>query len=317
MGKVAIEYPDIQLDPSYFLTPEAAAMYGLGPEATPNDVLLHIPGYVGARMFRGWEMIAAFWDPVGPFTWTAPDLFWGAPYKAGVLVAGAGGSGAAMVYTSGSSSSNGVTGGASGYIETDIIWVNPGQVYHGVVGAQGAPVAANTNRPVTVDGNNGGASSFNGLIAEGGQGGVKCDFGRYINTQGAVGAQCSSVAGSNCNPFGGTVVPMEENSSVNSISPVQGKPAACYDPFRNKALLGAGGWAIPGTPGKTGQGGKDPYGNPYGGDGAEGASTTVYGAYAHQGGCGGGAAVAMNGTAVSGAGGVGFVHIYVQGVIAP
>lgn len=236
MGKVTIEYPDIQLDPSYFLTPEAAAMYGLGPEVTPNDVLLHIPGYVAARMFHGWVNIFAYWTP-GPFTWTAPDLFWGTPYRVGVLVVGAGGSGAALTNTS---IYKGASGGASGYIETDIIWVTPGQTYSGVVGLQGAPVTAvgDSNGSV-MEGNNGGSSSFNGLVAKGGGGGhINASGALYSN--GAEGAQCSSVVMCNCNPFGGTIVPLRETTSSSYRDYVSGKPVACYDPFRCKSILATG-----------------------------------------------------------------------------
>lgn len=77
-------------------------------------------------------------------------------------------------------------------------------------------------------------------------------------------------------------------------------------------LLAAGGWAVNDA---VGTGGRDPYGNPYGGDGATGRQTTVYGVNAAQGGCGGGAAYSYKGTAISGSGGVGFVYLYTQGVI--
>lgn len=295
------------LNKANLLKDATAALYGLPATAVPDNVLAAIPQKVNSG--AGWTLLKAYLA-AGTYNWTAPDLFSGKTYDVGVMVIGGGGAGG---FCSGSGSGSTfpmATGGGSGFTLSFILTVTPGKVYKAVVGAGGTPVGYSANHPTGRPGGNGGTSSFNGVHALGGYGGL---YGNNIICNGANGAQGSIGNGiisdrpsDNSSyetiPFGGKIV---LNTGTNGyISGILGSPAQCYNPFECKRIMGAGGSTV----NMRNSGGKDPLTGKGGGDGGKDG-----GQAADDNGCGGGAAGGAGVTSgTSGAGGAGAVKIYVR-----
>lgn len=281
-----------------FLRGAGAGAVTLTPAA---DVAAIIGAAAPLAVNTGWKLQFSK-TTAGSFTWTAPDLFGGKPYYIGVLVIGGGGSGS----VSGRPSST-LSGGASGYSISFVLLVTPGSTYSGVVGPGGQSVSTTLD---VKSGNNGGASSFANRTAEGGQSGQ--------SGYGAIGGQCSwapeVLSDSFVSPYGGVVVQV---SIYGGNYRSEGTPACCWNPFESKRILGAGGGASGNTNHVPSPGGKDPTAPTHGGGNGVASNGSPNGYQADQPGCGGGAALSLNGgTATSGKGADGAVMIYVQGVAA-
>lgn len=172
-----------KLNKAFLLTDETAGKLGLGEDATVNQALEKLSAD------NSWKPLASY-DVAGSYTFTVPNDV----DELGALIIGGGGSGGAAKVNSSSYYCCGV-GGASGYLINMVLSkangdFSTGQEIPVVVGAGGESVTNSTanNR---VNGNNGGTSSFNGITANGGDGGV----GRWSGTngaqEGASGGQCS------------------------------------------------------------------------------------------------------------------------------
>lgn len=289
------------------LTDETAQAYGFTAEelagVVPDDVFMSL---LDKTQQTGWKLIQSY-TTAGSFTWTVPDLFNGKSYIIGVLVIGAGGSGAARASDGSSSAYYDAFGGNSGYSAYFTMEVTPGQEYSGVVGKGGdAKTTGSVTGNANAVGENGGSSSFDGVVADGGEGGDG-----YLSNVGAQISLLSSDA-----QWGGQII----YSNYSNFNDVLGSPIDCYNPFEQTRMLGAGGFAERGT-NSAYSGGKNPLTGLGGGDGKTGYSYTtnpVKGGDATDAGCGGGGAHiginSVSGTATSGAGADGAVKIYAQGV---
>jgi len=304
-----------------------AKIHGLTSAAVPSD------GFTAAARLTGWQKLAGY-TTAGTYTWTAPDMYGdGRSYDIGILVIGAGGSGAAFSGIGTNSTFNATRvfcGGASGRSVSYVLTVTPGNTYSAVVGAGGTAVlAANTGSLsawiTPLAGNDGGSSAFNGKTALGGCGGGCGSLSSGDYTRGANGGQGSAANGggsasaSHINYYGG-YIGQYNGVTADGVT----YPAECYNPFEARLILGAGGGAYgnlypsTGIPTATASaGGKSPVTGLGGGNAV--ASTVsgagVTGATGGEPGCGGGAAVQTNGgTAKSGAGAAGAVYIYAKGV---
>lgn len=292
------------LNKATLLSDETAALYGKDGTAVPDDILAAIPMSVNA----GWKLLQE-WTVAGTYTWTAPDLFGGEDYEIGVLVIGAGGSGAAVSQSTSSSSSPAVSGGASGGSIVFIMTVKPNVNYNVVVGNGGTMVTANSSNSA-VQGNNGESSAFDGKTAQGGNGGTTGSFRtgstNYSNPVGVPGIV--GVEGL----FGGTVLVYDSYA---------GSPAMCFNPFENERILGSGGGASGFSGEKTG--GKNPLTGLGGGNGKRSINDNCYNYNnGEEPGCGGGGALVRNDNgvknyvAISAAGADGAVKLYIRRIAA-
>ncbi len=171
------------------LNDETAGLLGLSEEEAVVDKAL---GRIADKLKVPRYKLLQSYTEAGTYTWTAPDLFNGRPYTIGVYIIGAGGAGAgfklASTSTSGSMNYR-ASGGASGYTETIIVEVVPGQTYSVVVGKGGvAEIITGGKGP---NGEMGGSSAFNGIVAPGGEGGYTDGGGNNHFTRGADGGQGS------------------------------------------------------------------------------------------------------------------------------
>jgi hypothetical protein len=259
-----------------------------------------------------WIKIASF-ETAGSGNWIAPDLFGdGLPYVIGVVVLGAGGSGAIRMVSS-NSSIQAASGGASGFSRSFTMTVTPGQSYPYVVGAKGASVVKTSLSGNGGNGLAGGSSSFNGKAANGGEGG----YANANSTSGAIGGQNSQGTDYNnsITPFGGVILPV-----YGGYGKPFGTPIDCFNPFESKKMLGAGGMGLlNGNIDGSTNGGKDPITGLGGGNGMSSTSGAGNGNSATASGCGGGGISIMNyssGTVSSGAGADGAVYIYARKAVS-
>lgn len=323
------------LNKANLLADTTASLFGLTSAATPNQVLAKIPPGINT----GWKLLQSY-TTAGSFSWTAPALFGsGVKYKIGVLVIGGGGSGGAVSVARTRADylnrfNSVASGGASGQTAALITEVTPNSNHAIVVGKGGEAgvVKSSSSSSPYAQGSNGGTSSFDSVTALGGEGGNSTGGEGTSNTvvAGGFGAQCSSYSYTNYNPsqlnknpFGGTIMSVNYHTSDDSHF-FGGIPSMCINPFENKLILGAGGWArTEGIEATHGEGGKSPYQSTgtAGGDGnAEVTSSSISAQDGGQPGCGGGAVAAFGSTVstsrpavTSGAGADGAVYIYVQG----
>lgn len=127
-----------------------AAMFGLGNDAVPDDVLNRL-AFKNARHFRYTEFLAST-------NWTAPNNI--VENKIHVLCCGGGGGGC-------------WGGGGGGYISEGDVKITPSEVYPIVIGAGGkgaVPGSTQTDATTKPNGDNGGQTSAFGVIANGGGG---------------------------------------------------------------------------------------------------------------------------------------------------
>ena len=237
----------------------------------------------------------ASYETAGSYQWTAPDLADGKAYKIGVMIIGAGGSGASASTSTKYAQYGG--GGASGYAKSHIETVDPGETKNLVVGKGGTSVGGSS----AVNGKPGGTSSFDGIAVDGGAEGHLCNSNSGGYGDRSIGARCG-------NPFGagsfGFELPYFNNSSSDST--FDDIPWMCFNPFEGVEILGSGGsatWDINSTVTYK-NGGKNTDGKGGGNAGNPGVNGELPG-------CGGGGTVNLK---KSGAGADGAVYIYFLGV---
>jgi len=184
-----------------------------------------------------WILLQAY-ESAGTFTFTVPDLFNGENYDIGIFIVGGGGSGGAAKACSGTTNNVAAVGGASGKTRALIMRVTPTSDYAAVAGAGGAAVETATSSLSSVNGQNGGTSSFNGETAEGGFGGGASYSTSTITLSGADGGQGSTFAQAYSVDFEEApamgVLQINENNG-NSY------PSMAINPFSLVKTLGAGG----------------------------------------------------------------------------
>lgn len=284
-------------------TTATKALYGLGSEAVPDDVLIKLAGA------RQWNLLQSY-TTAGTFTWTVPDIHGdGLPCEIGVWMVGGGGSGAA--YAVSTTYGYYLSGGASGYARNMTLTVTPGDEITVVIGAGGA-MAVVSSAGTYVAGNAGGSTSFNGVTVLGGNGGT----GYSSQNGGANGGQGSDPAavissGSQAPAMGQPTRPYFDGSTLYQGGICQF--SGVFNLFNFKRYLAAGG-AVHGSFVQTGATVDD--------GGTGGASKYVSGgtsvANAATGcGNGGGASFSNNASGSvnvkSGAGSSGAVLIYARG----
>lgn len=307
--------PGTLLNKANLLTDETAADLGLtGEDPTVNEAFARLNKNLIEK--PAFQKIASY-EIAGAYQWTAPDLADGKAYKIGVLIIGAGASGGACVNPT-SSGAYYAPGGPSGFSATFVGSVNPGEVVLVVVGAGGQPATKTDSDTAGVGGNAGGSSSFNGVVATGGQTTSRSSTvaTNPVLVNGASPSKCTSSASANLNGVWGGAMLILSNSTT-----IVGRPDLCINPFTGERILGSGGSAYSSTSGTdsaaAGNGGKDPLTGLGGGNGAAAVDgTAAIAEDASLPGCGGGAAnVAGESTsATSGAGADGAVYIYFLGV---
>ena len=144
-----------------------AAMFGLGNDAVPDDVLNRL-AFKNARHFRYTEFLAST-------NWTAPNNI--VENKIHVLCCGGGGGGC-------------WGGGGGGYISEGDVKITPSKVYPIVIGSGGkgaVPGSTQSDATTKPNGDNGGQTSAFGIIANGG-GGAKFYTGGNGGSGGGGGA---------------------------------------------------------------------------------------------------------------------------------
>lgn len=169
------------LNKASLLKDTTAALYGLGTDAVPDEVLKKI----GSTPLA-WVLIQKY-ETAGSYTFLVPD----GVYEIGVYMIGGGGSGGAIVTINGDSFY--ANGGASGYGKNAVMKVEPGQEILVVVGAGGRGVYGNSTSGVS--GNAGGTTSVNGITVDGGQGGGAARANSPNGSRGGQGSNCGLTNG--------------------------------------------------------------------------------------------------------------------------
>lgn len=147
------------LNKNTLLKDATAALFGLGEEAVPDDVL-NLLAYVKYSSIRHAVMV----EIKESTTWVAPaNILYN---EVLAVVVGGGGGGSACGYEA---RNYGASGGGSGGITIQKIKVTPGQSYTAIIGAGGSGGTVSSSSGYGYGGD-GGASSFADLIASGGQG---------------------------------------------------------------------------------------------------------------------------------------------------
>ena len=208
-----------------------------------------------SALAANWQLLQEYRN-AGTFTWTAPDIFGGGqPYLVGAFIVGGGQSGTVAGNNVTSASSGISLGGASGFTESTLLLVTPGQSYPVVVGAGGARrVIASPNG--WIQGNIGGTSSFAGITARGGGDpywGVT-NIGNVVsgvNTiEGQPGAQptefhpINNAADSSALYILGTPSPWGGLTKVTGNGMGNGFQHMCINPFTMMRCMAAGGGAV-------------------------------------------------------------------------
>ena len=190
----------------------------------------------------------------GTYTWTVPDRNGdGSDYEICVIVVGGGGSGSARKYWYTTASYTHLTGGGSGFSKQFKLTVTPNATYNIVVGAGGISVTVGSGTPDGISaGNNGNSSSFNGIVANGGDGGGQYGGNYYI--PGSKGGRPSdstfilptlSYIENLRPPCGDYISPIMYSSDVVYFT--QFAPSDCINAITGDILLSAGGGFVGST----------------------------------------------------------------------
>lgn len=155
----------------------------------------------------------------GSHTWSCPKT---ADYLAVIIGGGGGGSGA-----EGSYNANYAVGGASGYVNYFVGNITQGSSISVKVGAGGSAAKNEKN------GGNGGSSSFNGVVANGGEGGIFRDYKDDELVRGAKGGQCST---KNLGPYNVEDDPLHTNQEPWMTSPPYGGVSVITAYFSNASF---------------------------------------------------------------------------------
>jgi len=188
-----------------------------------------------------WTLLQSYTN-AGTFTWTAPDIYGdGSDYEIDIFLIGGGGSGGAGKACYSTTNNVAAVGGASGKTKAFSVTVTPGNDYTLVVGAGGAAAVTSTSSLAYTNGNNGGASSFNGVSVDGGGGGLANYSTSTVLLNGSDGGQGSSFAKAYGYDFA--------EAPAMGIYPNIGEttaggktwPLMAFNPFDLSKTLGAGG----------------------------------------------------------------------------
>lgn len=268
-------------------------LYGLAAGAAPDAALAKLAAALP------WTLVQEY-RAAGAYTWTAPDLFGGKPYRIGVYMVGGGGSGAAG--GAWSSQEDDASGGAAGYGNNVELTVTPGQEIPAVVGTGGAAVSG---RGTT--GNAGGTTSFNGATALGGSGG-RWSGGGGPGADGGQGSDPSTPFRSASVAIYGSCPTVQGGRAAGGLSQSPRESQNRFDP--GMISLCAGGAARSGAA-QTIKAMPD---GTKGGDGKRGKGITAPSATGN--GNGGGASYeeTTTGSSRSGAGSPGMILIYAKAV---
>lgn len=271
-----------------------------------------------------WKLLQAY-TTAGSYVFTVPKGI----SELGVFIVGGGGSGGAAL-TVQSSYYLECCGGSSGFSKALVLDAVAEGQFNLVVGAGGAAVGGSVGSDFNTPGNNGGSSTFNGVTANGGGGGISYSGGVsdiYIGKEGGQRA-CpvfrymwgSEFPWDTAKDFyGGHLSPSYYYSNTMKYDGYN--PLQCYNPFTNELCLGGGGPAANNGGGQVSAlvGGKNPVTGLGGGDGLSVAWTSGGGnaiaQSASEFGSGGGAvsvyrSSTYSGVVKSGAGADGAVFIY-------
>lgn len=287
------------------LSDATATLLDLPASAVPNDALValkHLTEIANPLKIYSQET-------AGSYTWVVPDLNDGKDYYIGVFIIGAGGSGCALRWIYNYDYTPNGCGGASGFTQCFVIKVTPGQSYQLVVGKGGASVSVTSAEHA--NGEKGGESSFNGVIADGGDGGKYYRLDTDISGSIAYGSMCTG-GGNRAigQQFGGYPLTAEVKGAFTTDF-IRMLPLAnqCFNPFERKRILAPGGSADTNKTAPAGYAaGKDPVTGLGGGDGAvDGANDATAP------GCGGGASSSISAAVTSGKGADGAVYLYYLG----
>lgn len=230
------------LNKANLLKDVTAGLYGLTSTAMVDDALkLAAP-----------KMLLQSYTTAGTYTWTAPDRNGdGSDYEISVVIVGGGGSGGASKRWHTTEYWALASGGGSGYLKYIKITVTPGQTYTVVVGVGGLSVSTLNTTNSSVAGNNGGSSSFNGNVSEGGKGGAAFSgTAGAADISGADGGQASDAPIASYKdavmyrpkaPYGGQTPIGMVVTSYDIVYAPETHPEMCMNPITGMLLLGAGG----------------------------------------------------------------------------
>lgn len=154
------------LNKATFLKDETAALFGLDPTATPDDVFR----WLGEWGQANWKLLAEY-NTAGAYTFTVPDDV----DELGVFILGGGASGGVAVHGDPTTvaSIKGANGGASGGLKQIVLKKDIGdfeamESISVVVGAGGISATV-TTKGNSAGSNNGGTSAFKSVVSEYGQ----------------------------------------------------------------------------------------------------------------------------------------------------
>lgn len=212
------------------------AIFGDANDRTVSDALFKLAGANNALR------LVQKYTEAGAYTWACPA---DGDYIAYII--GGGGSGGIMTSRS-TSNFYGASGGASGCVNVSRQTLTAGATKAVVVGAGGASMHIDTLNSVGAasgTGNNGGTSSFDGVTADGGEGGPAAQSGGNQ----AFGGQPSAVAASSMSPIGAPLAGGKTVAGYNDIWGAQaaGIPMPADEDGLPISCLCAGGTAKAGT----------------------------------------------------------------------
>lgn len=278
------------------LTSATAALYGLGADAVPDDVLAKIPSVVGSQ----WVKIAEY-KSAGAFEYVVPLGI----TMIGAFIGGAGGSGGASVGNSDTSYIYPMaSGGGSGYFKNiKPFKVSGGQKIFGVVGKGGESFTfSGSISKKSQDGNPGGSTSFNNISVNGGSGGVAITgTDSSYSAVPAYGGQSSQFSSGYNGVQGDSLAGGAINDRTGLSGQIPSDIINVYEPWNINGA--AGGGSSPGASQyslKESKGGVSSNGK--GGDGAQNSadSNVTVTAGNATGNCnGGGSACGINSTSIS------------------
>lgn len=224
------------LNKASLLKDTTAALVGLGTSALPDEALRAAALKTKGKLIQSYTV-------AGTYTWTAPDLNDGADYEVGVLIIGGGGSGGATKVCGGSTLSRFAIGGGSGYARAIKLIVSPGDEFPIVIGFGGASAITAATSVNNATGNNGGSSSFNGIVALGGNAGYALDSAITYGANGGQASDCTDAAQqgqfySRPHVPDKGITPL--NYSTGLYAPIS-YPTMSINPFTGGNILAAGG----------------------------------------------------------------------------
>lgn len=179
------------LNKETLLTDETAALFGLDSNAVPNDVF---------AILSGWELLQKY-DTAGTYSFAITNETRNKYSEIGACIIGAGGQGGAVL-TGGDMPMNYYGGNSGDLVNVAYNTSDLPDAVPVLVGAGGSGFKAGYG---TGRSNAGGASSFNGVTADGGAGGFSAanNYSKGANEILQTGGQSSSKSSDGTTPVGG------------------------------------------------------------------------------------------------------------------